>query len=181
MKHLALALKLLVLAYLTYLFVFLLTSYEPAQPAFRPPFGLFVVDTINLFIHEAGHLFFKIFGRWIEIIGGSVFQVLLPAALLAVTARQKISGIAWPAFWVGESLINVSVYIKDAPDRKLKLIAKGLIHDWNWLLSDNLEAAEPLAAVVWILGILIAAASIGLGVYFAIKTYRQDTPVMPLE
>ena len=142
MKHLVLAAKLIAWAYLTYLFVFLLTSYGPAEPAFRPPFGLFVMDTINLFIHEAGHLFFKFFGMWMHIIAGSLFQVLLPAALLAVTARQRISGIGWPAFWVGESLINVSAYIRDAPDRKLKLIAKGLIHDWNWLLSGNLEAAS---------------------------------------
>lgn len=181
MKRLVLALKLVAWAYLTYLFVFLLTSYEPAQPAFRPPFGLFVLDTVNLFIHEAGHLFFKFFGMWLHIIAGSLFQVLLPAALLVVTARQRIPGIGWPAFWLGESLINVSVYIKDAPDRKLKLIAKGLIHDWNWLLSGNLEAAEPLAAIVFILGILIAGAGIGLGVYFAFKTYRQDMPAVPLE
>lgn len=181
MKHLVLAAKLIAWAYLTYLFVFLLTSYDPAEPAFRPPFGLFVMDTINLFIHEAGHLFFKFFGMWMHIIAGSLFQVLLPAALLAVTARQRISGIGWPAFWVGESLINVSAYIRDAPDRKLKLIAKGLIHDWNWLLSGNLEAAEPLATVVFMLGIIISGAGIGIGVYFAFKAYRQDAPTVAVD
>ena len=165
MKHAILTVKLLFWAYLGYLFLFLLTSYEPAQSGFRPPFALFVMDTINLFIHEAGHLFFRVFGMWMHMIAGSLFQVLLPLALLIVTWRQNIAQIGYPGFWMGQSLINVSVYIKDAPYKQLKLIAKGLIHDWNWLLSDNLEAAEPLGDIVFLLGVTACALSIGAGVY----------------
>ena len=82
MKYAILTAKLLFWTYAAYLLVFLMTSYEPARPGFSPPFVLFVLDTINLFIHEAGHLFFKIFGMWMHIIAGSLFQVLLPLALL---------------------------------------------------------------------------------------------------
>ncbi|MGB6120700.1 MAG: hypothetical protein WBG80_02235, partial [Bacteroidota bacterium] len=81
--------------------------------------------------------------------------------------------IGYPDFWVGQSLVNVSVYIKDAPYKQLKLIAKGLIHDWNWLLSDDLEAAEPLGDIVFLLGITACALSIGAGVYFALKAFKQ--------
>ena len=160
--------------YLGYLTVFLLTSYTPSVPGYSPPFALFVLDTVNLFIHEAGHLFFRIFGMWMHVIGGSVFQVLLPAALLVVTARQNLHQIGLPGFWVGESMVNVSVYIRDAPHRQLKLIAKGLIHDWNWLLADHLEAAEPLADIVFGIGILICIASVGAGIFFLVKGFREE-------
>ncbi|MGB2958658.1 MAG: hypothetical protein WBG01_08495 [Bacteroidota bacterium] len=173
MKYAILTVKLLFWAYTGYLFLFLLTSYEPAQPGFRPPFALFVMDSINLFIHEAGHLFFRVFGMWMHMIAGSLFQVLLPLALMIVTWRQNIAQIGYPGFWVGQSLVNVSVYIKDAPYKQLKLIAKGLIHDWNWLLSDDLEAAEPLGDIVFLLGITACALSIGAGVYFALKAFKQ--------
>lgn len=181
MKYVGLILRTLLWVYLSYLFVFLLTSYHPAEAGYRPPFGLFIIDTINLFIHEAGHLFFRLFGMWLHILAGSLFQVLIPLALLVVTWRQKISQIGLPGFWLGESMINVSVYIKDAPVKQLKLIAKGLIHDWNWLLSGDLEAAEPLGDAVFVLGILLCAASIGAGITFAIRAFRQDSPPVPVE
>lgn len=173
MKRIILSLKLLLLAYFGYLTFYLLTDYNPASPSFNPPFVLWVLDTIDLFIHEAGHLFLRPFGMFVHIIGGSLFQCLIPLALLIVTWRQNIHQVCWPGFWLGQSMVNVSVYIADAPVRKLKLIAKGLIHDWHWLLSGNLELAEPLSQVVWGLGIAICVASVGAGVVYAIKVFRE--------
>ena len=163
MKYFSLSIKLLGLFYLCYLFYFLLIEYNPASPSYNPPFPIFVIDLINLFIHEAGHFFFKIFGRWIYFLGGSLFQIMLPLALVVVTWRNNPRYIVLPAFWLGESMINVSVYIQDAPHKQLKLIAKGLIHDWNWLLSGNLDWAEPLGLTVFYLGIIICFCSIIYG------------------
>ncbi|MFN0158110.1 MAG: hypothetical protein ACKVRP_08590 [Bacteroidota bacterium] len=165
--------KLFLFAYLGYLFWFLLTSEGPAAPAYNPPFVLWVLDTINLFIHEAGHLFLRPFGMFIHIIGGSFFQCFTPLALLVVTWRQNVSQIAYPAFWFGENLVNVSYYIQDAPYRKLKLIARGLIHDWGWLLAGRKEMAAPLSQVVFWVGILICVAAIGVGIYYAIRDYKE--------
>jgi hypothetical protein len=176
MKTLLLTVKLLIWGYLSYLLVFLGTSYHPENAAYSPPFLLFVIDTINLFVHEAGHFFFKLFGQWVYVMGGSMFQVLLPLALVIVTWRQNVGQIGFPAFWMGESMVNVSVYIRDAPYKKLHLIARGLIHDWNWLLSGNFEAAEPLGDVVFGLGILVCSAAVAFGVYFAIQTFRSGRP-----
>ena len=160
--------------YVGYLTFFLMTSYTPSLPGYSPPFVIFLLDTINLFIHEAGHLFFRMLGMWMHIMGGSFFQVALPAALLVVTARQKLSQIGLPGFWVGESMVNVSVYIRDAPHKQLKLIARGLIHDWNWLLSENLEAAEPLADIVFILGVFVCLCSVGAGIWFVARGFIQE-------
>ena len=180
MKATLLAIKGLVLLYLAYLTIWIATSYAPQTSS--PPLLLWFLDLINLYIHEAGHLFFRIFGQWAHILGGSLTQCLLPAALLVVTWRQNIHQAPWPAFWLGESMVNVSVYIRDAPVRQLKLIASGLIHDWWWLLQDNLELAEPLADGVLVLGLLVCAGAVGGGVWLAFRRHRDDTAddTMPL-
>jgi len=178
MRIAILSLKLLLWGYLVYILFFLATSYDPSDPAgFDPPFLLFVIDWVNLFIHEAGHFFSRVFGQWMHMIGGSVFQVIVPAVLAIVTFRQSPSHATLPLFWTGESMVNLSVYVADAPYKQLKLIAKGLIHDWNWLLSDNLEASGPLSTVVFGLGILLCVAAIGGGIYFATQTYRESAPL----
>jgi hypothetical protein len=174
MRHLLLALKLLVFLYLGYLTVYFMTGYDPTSASYRPPFVLWVLDILNLYIHEAGHFLFQVFGRWVYFLGGSLMQVLLPLALLIVSWRQNITHIGYAGFWLGENFINVSVYIKDAPYRHLRLIGQGLIHDWNWLLSGNLGAAEPLGDIVFYAGVLLCSASIVTGVYFAILSFREE-------
>ncbi len=173
MSRVILLAKCVVFAYFGYLLWFLLTSNGPAAPGYHPPFVLWILDTINLFIHEAGHLFLRPFGMFIHIIGGSFFQCFIPLALLIVTWRQNISQIVYPGFWLGENLVNVSVYIADAPFRKLKLIAKGLIHDWGWLLGGRMEMAAPLSETVYWTGIAICIAALGAGIYYAVKDYRD--------
>jgi hypothetical protein len=110
---------------------------------------------------------------FVHILGGSLVQCLLPLALVIVTLRQNISHVVYPGFWLGENLLNVSVYIQDAPFRKLRLIARGLIHDWSWLLSGNLELASPLATTVSILGLVVCAASLVCGIAFAVKDFKE--------
>jgi len=170
MRHAVFILRLLVLLYLGYLVYFFLTTNGPAAPGYRPPFFVWVTDTINLFIHEAGHFFLRPFGMWIYIFGGTFVQCLLPLALAIVTWRQNVAQVPYPAFWFGENLINVSYYIKDAPHKDLKLLAAGLIHDWNWLLSGSLDSAEMLGGVVWCAGVLICVGAVGAGVYFAVRS-----------
>jgi hypothetical protein len=181
MKIALFVLKLLVVLYLGSLLWFLAFNYEPGNGAFRPPFVLFVLDTINLYIHEAGHFFLKPFGRFIEVLGGSAFQVLLPGLLAFVSWRQNVRTVPWSLFWMGENLVNVSVYIKDAPYRQLKLIAPGLIHDWWWLLDGDPDLAEALGAISFVLGLLVCLAALGLGVYFAVLAYREDVPATPVD
>ena len=180
MKHFILALKLLVFSYLGYLLFFLATAYEPSSAGFSPPFTLWVLDTINLYIHEAGHLFLSLFGRFINILGGSLVQILIPLALLIVTWRQNPGQTIYPAFWLGESMVNVSVYIQDAPFRKLRLIGKGLIHDWWWLLNGNEAISASLSEAVFLLGLAICLLSLGAGVFYAVRVFREEgVPLTP--
>ena len=179
MKSIFLAFKLLLIGYCGYLLYILAIEYHPADPlGFRPPFVLWVIDTINLFIHEAGHLFFRLFGQTMYILGGSIVQFLIPLVLAIVTWREKPHQVGLPLFWFGESLVNVSVYIADAPYKNLKLIKEGLIHDWHWLLSDNLEIAEPTAFVVRGLGLVVCVAAIAAMGSYAVRSFREDAIVI---
>jgi hypothetical protein len=157
----AIAARFFIACYLVYLLWFLAFEYHPADPlGFHPPVVLWVVDVVNLFIHEAGHLFFRILGQTMSILGGSLMQCLLPLALAAVTFREKPRQTVYPMFWFGENLVNVAAYIDDAPYQNLKLIREGLIHDWHWLLAERLDAAEPMAAIVRWAGVGICAATV---------------------
>ncbi len=178
MKSISIVLKLLVTAYASYLLYFLAFEYYPADPlGFTPPFVLWVIDTINLFIHEAGHLFFRLFGQTMSILGGSLTQCLIPLALAVVTWHEKPHQVGLPLFWFGENLVNVSVYIADAPYRNLKLIKDGLIHDWHWLLIDHLEWAEPMGLVVRGLGLFVCFIAVVAMVFFLVKRVRvPDIP-----
>jgi len=178
MKITLLVLKLLLLLYLGYLLSFLATGYEPEMPGYRPPILIFIVDTINLYIHEAGHFFLKPFGRFIEVLGGSFFQCFIPLLLVLVSWRQNVKSVPYGMFWFGENFINVSAYIRDAPYKHLKLISKTCIHDWNWLLSDHLDTAEPLGTIVFFLGLLLCFVAIGLGVYVTLRSYSEPAVTM---
>lgn len=43
-----------------------------------PSFAHYVLSMANLVFHEAGHVFFGFFGRFLTSLGGSLFQILLP-------------------------------------------------------------------------------------------------------
>jgi hypothetical protein len=175
MKYFFFCAKLILLTYACYLLYVLVVEYYPADPlGFHPPFVLWVIDTINLFIHEAGHLFFRILGQTMYILGGSITQCSIPLVLAIVTWREKPHQVGLPLFWFGENLVNVSVYIADAPYKNLKLIKEGLIHDWHWLLSDNLDIAEPMALGIRWLGLTVCAGSIVAMGYYAITILRED-------
>lgn len=174
MRYFLFSLSIVVTVYASYLLWFLAFEYYPADPlGFQPPFVLWVIDTINLFIHEAGHLFFRLFGQTMYVLGGSVTQCLIPLALAIVTWREKPHQVGLPLFWFGENLVNVSVYIADAPHKNLKLIKDGLIHDWHWLLAENLDWAEPIGLTVRGFGLVVCAASIAALAFYAVRTSHE--------
>lgn len=116
---------------------------------------LAIMDGANLIFHEAGHVIFLLFGDFLQFLGGSLFQVALPAALTAYFWRNdQRASASVTLFWTGESMTNVAVYIADARWMALHLI--GGEHDWNYLLGrlGLLNQAESLGRFVFIFGIL---------------------------
>src|SRR5213083_3470699 len=120
---------------------------------------------INLVFHEAGHVIFGFFGRFVAVLGGSVNQVLVPAVCTGVfLARRQYGSAAVTLFWTGESLADVAVYVADGRAMALPLLADGLIHDWNFILGrlGLLYAAESLGRLTFGLGALAMLAALGL-------------------
>src|SRR5215218_9148303 len=65
------------------------------------------LDDLNLAVHEAGHLVFSAFGETLTILGGSLFQVIVPAVFVGYFARtrQRYAASVTVA-WVGVNLLN---------------------------------------------------------------------------
>jgi hypothetical protein len=149
----------------------LATDYQKNETRSRCSFIIWIIDTIDLFIHETGHLVFKLFGRFMEFLGGSLLQILIPLATVIVFAKSSLKSLPFTLYWMGQSIVNVSIYIGDAPYRRLPLISRSAIHDWNWLLhaTGSMDQAENVALGVNILGLGICISGIGISMYFAVR------------
>lgn len=116
--------------------IFFTVTYEFPFPI---NFVHFMLDNFLLIVHEAGHTFFSIFGaRTITVLGGSLFEVLLPLMILAYTWINKMRiGMQLSFYLVGLAFIDVAFYAADGGARQLPLIG-GLpkeAHDWYNLLA----------------------------------------------
>jgi hypothetical protein len=141
--------------------------------------GEMVMDSfmhlINLPFHEAGHIIFSPFGRFLTILGGSLMQLLVPAVCGAALYFQTDDpfGAAVCAWWMGENLLDLAPYINDARSLQLMLLGgpanavEG--HDWEaileslgWLHLDHAiaNAAHSIGAVLMVAALAWAAATI---------------------
>ncbi len=89
-----------------------------------------LIDWLNLGIHELGHPLTAMVWRRIEPYGGTIFQLLFPAAIaLHFHLRGEPASAAGCQVWLGESLLNVARYMDDATLKQLPLVGGGN-HDW---------------------------------------------------
>ena len=115
------------------------------------------LDTVNLFIHEAGHFLFAPFGMTLAIMGGTILQLLMPTLFVGYFFLQReFYSASLVLFWLGQNFINVSVYAGDAELMALPLIG-GEIHDWNYLLThfEVLGHTALVGKIIFIVGVMI--------------------------
>ena len=137
---------------------------------------------INLPFHEAGHIVFMPFGRFMMFLGGSLGQILMPVVCL-VTFLIKTHdpfGASVALWWAAESIMDVAPYIDDA--RNLDLVLLGGVtgketdgHDWNNILAmvDLLEWDHRLALMAHDLGVVLMLTSLAWGGWLLILHYRR--------
>lgn len=115
------------------------------------------LDLVNLAFHEAGHVFLRPLGHILHVLGGTIFQLGVPAMLVGyfLTRRRDPFAAAVCLWWAGESLVNVATYMADARDLALPLVGGGE-HDWNELFFRFGLLTEPRVAA-------IASSTRGLG------------------
>jgi hypothetical protein len=142
----------------------------------------------NLVFHEAGHVLFGFFGRFMTVLGGSLFQFALPLGLAAAFLRQGDRfGAAVCTWWAGENLLDLAPYIADARALQLVLLggrtgAEVEGHDWEYLLAALgwLRFDRTLGLWTHRLGLLMMIGALGWGA-MQLLIDRRDTPASSMD
>ena len=138
------------------------------------PENAYFTHLINLPIHEAGHILFRILGEFMGIAGGSLLQILIPTIFFGYFVYyKKPFSAAIVLFWIGNNFLDVYVYANDAVVMQLPLLsgltgAEGGFHDWNYILTETglLDKTNLIAKLLRFTGTLLTvAAAIGAFVY----------------
>jgi hypothetical protein len=177
MKRALIVFEFIILLILGYYSLYLATDYQTAHGRHNMPIIIWIIDTIDLFIHEGGHGIFSFFGRFIYFLGGSLMQIILPVTAIIVFLRTSgLRSLIGTLYWLGHNMINVSIYIDDAPKQQLTLISRHAIHDWRWLCNSMgiMDSAGDLASVVAFLGTVGLLGAIGTTVYFIVYDIRAE-------
>ena len=120
---------------------------------------------VDLMFHEAGHMIFMFFGEFVQFLGGTIMQLLVPIICGIAFLRQKdYFAAAVMLWWLGENFWDVSIYIADARLQALSLI--GGEHDWHYILGkmDLLAADQRIAMFIYGIGITLMVSALVLGV-----------------
>jgi hypothetical protein len=144
-----------------------------------------VMDSVlhlpDLVFHEAGHVLLGIFGRFIGVLGGSLFQFALPLILAGAFLRQRDQfGAAVCTWWAGQNLLDLAPYIADARALQLVLLggrtgAEVEGHDWEYLLTELgwLHLDRALGQAAYWLGLAMMVGAILWGV-FCVARHREQ-------
>lgn len=131
----------------------------------RTPESYRWLDSLDLAIHESGHLIFAFGGEFLGLLGGTLSQLLIPAAFAVAFWRQgDRHGATVPLWWLGQNCINIAIYIKDARLQELPLVGGGE-HDWFLLLDrfGMLESELAIGRMVTALGALCFGTAVVAG------------------
>ena len=126
---------------------------------------------ILLPIHEAGHVLLRPLGEFMMILGGSLFQLLLPLGIGVAFIWKYLDnfGAAMGLWWGGVSLLDLSPYIYDALHPQMILLGghtgEDGPHDWIYLLDTlgQLHKAQGWGTFVHACGTLLMTASLAWG------------------
>jgi hypothetical protein len=121
------------------------------------------LDLVDLAFHEAGHVFFSPFGQTLHVLGGTLLQLFIPALLAGYFLfRMSPCSAAICLWWLGQNLLNVSIYMADAREMKLELVGGGE-HDWTQIFYQfgllGEESVRAVSTFTHHLGVLVMLAS----------------------
>ncbi len=101
---------------------------------------LMLFINVDLIMHEAGHLLFSYTGsHFLTILGGTLLQLIVPAALAFQFAYQRQPyGTTFAAFIFFQNFLYIGEYMADARSQGLALVSVGggeAGHDWHYIFS----------------------------------------------
>jgi hypothetical protein len=138
---------------------------------------------VNLPFHEAGHIFFRPFGRFMTSLGGSLAQLLMPLICLAVflIKTRDTFAASFCMWWVAENFMDLAPYIDDARRLTLPLVGGNTgrtspygFHDWEFILKESglIRYDHTLAKAAFFIGCLLMICAFVWGGYILLKQYR---------
>jgi hypothetical protein len=133
----------------------------------RHPGAGSLMDSVDLPIHETGHLVFSPFGEFIQFLGGTLFQLIMPSVFLGYFIRRRDQHAASVAlWWVAQNFWNISVYVSDARAQELPLVGGGE-HDWAYLLGrlGRLQQDQSIGHAMWSIGVLLFLIATAWGLF----------------
>jgi hypothetical protein len=147
--------------------------------------GMSFLHLINLPFHEAGHILFIPLGQFMTVLGGSLFQVIVPAGLTVIflTKHRDVFGAAVTWWWTGENFVDLAPYIDDA--RKLSLVLIGGRtgaevegHDWERILMTLgwLHLDHALGRLAHVFGVMIMMSALAWATCLIIAHWQRARP-----
>jgi hypothetical protein len=141
-----------------------------------------VLHLVHLPLHEAGHVFFGFFGRFIGVMGGALGQTLMPLAfVLSFLWKHNPFAAAVCLWWLGHSFMDLAPYIADARALELPLLG-GVTgrdvpdyHDFEYLLGRLgwLKYDQVLGHLAEKTGMLLMTAAFVWGGILLYHQYQQ--------
>lgn len=144
---------------------------------------LIIIDYVNLLIHEGGHGIFKFFGKYVHALGGTLAQILIPVMFVVYYFINKKKIPAQVSLvWLGQNLINISIYASDARAQKLPLLGgKKVYHDWTYLLGEIGLLNYDKEAGIFFYSLAIITFIIALLIPLLIKSYKPSKLNLDIE
>ena len=95
-----------------------------------------IISSLNILFHEAGHWIFFVFGEFMYVLGGTLGEILVPSTIIIHFCwRQHILGQVFGWWWLSTALYSISIYVSDARAQVLPLIGGPGGHDWLYILG----------------------------------------------
>lgn len=136
-----------------------------------------------LIFHEAGHVLFMPFGEFLMVLGGSLFQLMVPAFFIGYFLHRRDTFAAcFAGLYLAASLAGVGEYIADARAGELPLLGgERANHDWTFLLIEMgmLDRDIVIGRFVERIGVLVFLASLAAGLRLAWLTGDATPPTTP--
>jgi hypothetical protein len=141
---------------------------------------------VNLPFHEAGHFVFRLFGKFMTSLGGSLGQLLIPLVCLGsfIFFTRDVFAGSFALWWLGENFLDMAPYINDARALRLPLLGGNTgqtspygFHDWEFILKEAglLRYDHVLAQISHRAGIVIMLLAYFWGGYIIFKQFKNMT------
>lgn len=170
-------LLLVVLALWSWKFIFASVASNTAGSSF--------LHLVNTPFHEAGHVVFRPFGRFITSLGGTLGQLLMPLICIVVFLMQTRDTFAAAVglWWFGENFLDIAPYIADARAGVLPLLGGNTgnsspygFHDWEFILTETglLGYDQIFARMAHGIGSALMILALTWAGYILWKTYNES-------